>query len=109
MEAQNPRLILITPPPVDEYLFEKAKENDRRAEHTRTYADVVQELGLTYSFPVVDLWKLFMNKAGWSGEEPLIGSKSTAKNDVLPELLSDGMYERSFLLTCNRVQKYNDY
>ncbi|KAI9886495.1 MAG: hypothetical protein M1823_001675 [Watsoniomyces obsoletus] len=92
VKAHNPRIILIAPPPVDEYQFGRDKK-DRRAEHTKAYADVVWEIGTAHDVPVIDLWTLFMTKAGWSREgTALPGSKDTTKNEALRMLLSDGVH-----------------
>lgn len=84
--------ILIVPAPVDEWQLGGA---DRNAAHTARYADACREVGLEYnSLPVLDLWTIFMLKAGWTpGQQgPLIGSRAAPKNPVLDELLSDGLH-----------------
>ena len=99
--AQGPRLILIAPPPVDEHLRQESAPaarrgtTDRTAEATKAYADAVQELGSTLDIPVINLWSLFMQQAGWKIGDPLIGSKSVSKSEELANLLSDGACSRS--------------
>ena len=94
--AQNPRLILITPPPINEY---KLEESDfvkgltvpqRTAEHTKKYADACREVGKELGVAVLDIWSIMMAKAGWREGEPLAGSKKVARNEVLEGLLIDG-------------------
>ena len=67
----------------------------RVAATTKTYAEATCELGEKLGVPVVNLWKAFMAKTGWTDtwkpNEPLPGSLSVAQHDVLVELLSDGM------------------
>ena len=94
--TQNPRLILITPPPINEY---KLEESDfvkgftvpqRTAEHTKKYADACREVGKELGVAVLDIWSIMMAKAGWREGEPLAGSKKVARNEVLEGLLIDG-------------------
>lgn len=81
-------MILITPGPVDEYQF---VDRQRTAEHTKMYADACREIGEELGVPVLDLWLVFMAEAGWREGEPLAGSIKNARNQVLGELLHDGM------------------
>ena len=96
--AQKPRLILLTPPPVNEYqldesdLVEGRKDPLRSAEHTKKYADACREVGAEVGLVVLDVWSIFMAKAGWKEGETLVGSKKVARNDVLERLLSDGEF-----------------
>ncbi|MCJ1316743.1 hypothetical protein MMC15_002064 [Xylographa vitiligo] len=94
---QQPSIILITPPPVDEYGLEAAgllngtSEVSRTAEHTKKYADACVEIGREIKVPVLDLWSALMTRAGWKqGDSHLPGSKGQPKNAVLAEMLSDG-------------------
>lgn len=94
--AQKPRLILLTPPPVNEYQLEEAelifgsKDPIRLAEHTKKYADACREVGGELGVVVLDVWSIFMAKAGWKEGQPLVGSKKIARNEVLEKLLNDG-------------------
>lgn len=104
MRAQNPRIILITPPPINEYLCE---ENDRlkgyneprrKAEHTASYAqavrDVAGELQVGKEWRgvvVLDFFKVVMKYVGQKDGEPLEGSKERPLNSALRMLLHDGM------------------
>lgn len=96
--AQKPRLILLTPPPVNEYQLEEAdlvkgnKDPLRSAEHTKEYADACRQVGAEVGVVVLDVWSVFMAKAGWREGEPLIGSKKLARNEVLEKLLVDGEF-----------------
>ncbi|MCJ1469052.1 hypothetical protein MMC07_007684 [Pseudocyphellaria aurata] len=95
---QKPRIILITPPPVDEYCLEEPlsdqwiPERQRTAEHTKQYADACREVGAEIGVVVLDLWSIFMAHAGWKESEPLPGSKKAERNSVLGELLRDGLH-----------------
>lgn len=100
VKAHNPRLILITPPPVDEYQLEmadKAKGYDmslqrRTAERTKSYADAARNVGRELNIAVLDIWTAFMLKAGWKQGEPLLGSSKLPRSPVLGQLLYDGMF-----------------
>ena len=94
--AQTPRLILVTPPPIDEYSMEVSDAAKgifgvrRRADHTKLYAEACREVGQDLGLIVLDLWSIFMDAAGYEPGKPLPGSKKTGKNVVLDRLLSDG-------------------
>ena len=89
-------MIMITPPPVDEYQLEESQllygtaEVQRTAEHTKLYADACREVGVELDVVIIDLWSVFMAKAGWQKGAPLPGSKSIARSQVLQHLLHDG-------------------
>ncbi|KAF2144213.1 uncharacterized protein K452DRAFT_296434 [Aplosporella prunicola CBS 121167] len=98
VKAQNPSMIIITPPPVNEY---KMEMNDlakgyralqRTAEHTQAYANAARKVGEHLGIPVLDLWTIFMTRIGWVAGEPLPGSKSTERHAVLEELMYDGLH-----------------
>jgi lysophospholipase L1-like esterase len=91
LKQHKTNVILITPPPVDEWqLF----GGDRTAEHTAKYARAAQELGQELQLPVLDLWTIFMQKAGWQegSTGALAGSRDAPRNKVLGELLEDGLH-----------------
>ena len=94
--AQNPRLILLTPPPVNEYQLEEAdlvqESTDplRSAAHTKKYADACRQVGADVGVTVLDVWSIVMAETGWKEGEALIGSKEVARNEVLDMLLVDG-------------------
>ena len=96
IKEQEPRLILVIPPPVDEYQLEESglesgkSEIQRTAEHTKKYADACRKVGADLNMAAVDLWSIFMAKAGWKHGQPLIGSKSVERSKTLGVLLSDG-------------------
>ena len=94
--AQKPRLILITPPPINEYQTEARDQlkgytvPSRSAEHTKKYADATREVGTELEVPVLDIWSIIMEIAGWKEGEPLIGSKKLKRSEVLESFLIDG-------------------
>jgi isoamyl acetate esterase len=86
------KVIFITPPPVDEWQLDTPNRN---AEHTAIYAGACREVAYDLGLPCLDLWSIFMKKAGWKAGEGLshmIGSRKAPKSQVLAELLSDGLH-----------------
>lgn len=92
LDRQPTKLILVTPPPIDEYQLEDTNpERQRTAEHTKKYADACLELGKEMGVECLNLWGLIMEKAGWKGEgETLVGCKERERSEVLEKLLKDG-------------------
>ena len=64
----------------------------RSAEHTKQYADACRDVGVEVGVVVLDVWSIFMAKAGWKEGEALVGSKKVDRNEVLEKLLSDGEF-----------------
>ena len=97
VKEQQPRLILVTPPPVDEYRLEESdlskgiSEVRRTAEHTKKYADACRDVGSELGVAVLDIWSAFIIGTGWRSGEPLPGSKRAPRSRILGELLHDGM------------------
>ena len=91
------RLILVTPPPVDEVILRAHLRTigidleTRTAETTKAYADAARAIGEELGVTVLDLWSVFMERAGWKEGQPLPGSKELPGNQVLQDLLCDGM------------------
>ena len=104
--AQNPRLILITPPPIDEYRLEETDlvkgitDPRRTAEITKKYADAVRDVGVDLGVAVLDIWSVFMEMAGWKEGDPLVGSKKVARSKVLGRLLADGRLQNEDSMLC---------
>lgn len=96
--AQDPKILILTPPPINEYqllFFDAAKgfqTPSRTAGNTKLYADAAREAAASLNLPVADVWTAFMKDAGWEEGQPLAGSKDIPQNDRLASLLSDGMY-----------------
>lgn len=87
------KIILVTPPPVDEYQLRGFPLLDvRSAERTKSYADACAEVGKELGVAVLHLWEIMMKKAGWEGKEGeiLVGSKKREKSQALEEMLVDG-------------------
>lgn len=96
VQAQHPRLILVTPPPVNEYALEESDAAKgifgirRTAEHTMAYANACTEVGRELGVFVSDLWTWCMTGACYEPGDPLPGSKKTARNTFLDQVLLDG-------------------
>jgi isoamyl acetate esterase len=98
--AHSPNIILLTPPPFEEtMLVTTMKEwgnfgESRKAGDANEYAQIVKEVGSESGVAVLDVWGVFMERAGWKGGkgegEVLPGSFEKGKNGVLGELLDDG-------------------
>ncbi|KAF2270011.1 SGNH hydrolase, partial [Lojkania enalia] len=89
--AHNARIILVTPPPVNEHRFDPV---NRLASDTKKYAEAACEVGQELGVSVVNLWKAFMERTGWEADkwkadEPIPGSLKLAENDALLELMWD--------------------
>ena len=91
IQLHGTKVIMITPAPVDEWQFSRL---ERTATTTRQYATACREVAQTLNLPVIDLWTIFMIKAGWTPNpsDPLIGSRDAPRSKVLDELLSDGLH-----------------
>ncbi|RDW56612.1 hypothetical protein BP5796_13077 [Coleophoma crateriformis] len=99
VRAHSPKIILITPPPVEEtILLETVKgfggsEQPRKQRVTKKYATAVCEVGKQTGVAVLDIWKDFMFKAGWiEGDDTMPGSEENGKSIALMDLLYDGLH-----------------
>jgi lysophospholipase L1-like esterase len=97
LKAHGTKVILITPPPIDEHQLDGTDmRRGRTAENTARYSAAVRDLAKELNVPVVDCWSLFMKKAGWAGNanegKSLPGSLRVEQSNVLVKLLSDGLH-----------------
>jgi lysophospholipase L1-like esterase len=96
--AQNPRILILTPPPVNEYQLEEfdiAKDTphpSRTVKQTKLYSEAAREVAASLGIAVVDLWTAFMTAAGWKDGEPLIGSRDAPNNEKLQSFFTDGLH-----------------
>jgi len=100
--AHKPHVILVTPPPVNEYSCEENDRNKgiteprRLAKVTAEYAERVRELAQELKsegvdIVLLDLWKVMMQHAGLPADKsPLPGSKEIPENVFLKLVLHDG-------------------
>ena len=95
------RVVLVTPPPVDESMCmnrELGKPADttreyqplREAHVTAEYASAVRLLGAELGTPVLDIWSAMMSRASPNGH--LVGSRSTEPCEALRVFLDDGLH-----------------
>lgn len=95
-QAQNPRIVLITPPPINEYqleAFDSEKENphpSRTASLAKSYAEAAREVAASLNVPAADIWSAFMARVGWKEGQPLVGSRDLPNNDQFCSLFTDG-------------------
>ena len=107
VQAQNPRILILTPPPVNEYQlegFDSSKSNphpSRTASLTKLYAEAAREVGTTLGAPVVDLWGAFMAAAGWKEGQPLVGSRDVPNLEEFSRLFTDGAFSFLVSLACH--------
>lgn len=99
VQAQAPRIIIVSPPPINEHV---CLENDklkgfnkprRHANHTKMYAVAAQEIARRHGVAFIDLYELFMNHAGGSKrDQSLQGSLDLPPNPFIRMLLHDGKH-----------------
>lgn len=91
-------MILLSPPPVEEYKHEVKDKAlgypglTRFAHLTKSYAETCVEIGKELNVATVDAWSAFMGKAGWVPGQALSGSREAPENAVLQSLLCDGVF-----------------
>lgn len=109
VKAHSPRLIIITPPPVNEYKMEATDLQkghnglQRTAELTKKYANAARQVGEALKIPVLDLWTIFMTRAGWVAGEPLPGCRGVERNGLIEELMYDGKW------ACQQIHRSRTY
>lgn len=95
--------MLITPPPIDEYMLDNVPElkGSRKAEVTKVYAEACLEVAHGSQVVVLDLWSEMMKAVGWSPDDPvqrLPGSKNTPPNADLAAYFTDGELIQKILI-----------
>lgn len=95
------RLILITPPPVDERMcLESSKAGDpnfpdvitRPAAVTAQYANAVREIGQELSIQVVDIWSALIRRTGGTAGEMPTGSRELPRSEAFQSFFRDGLH-----------------
>ncbi|KAJ5619152.1 hypothetical protein N7510_003136 [Penicillium lagena] len=100
VKAHLPRILLVTPPPIDEYqrvLADQSKgyfQIRRTATNTRKYAQACKETASRLNVPTVDIWTSFLKHAGWAEGLVLPGSRDVTPNETLQNLFYDGGHVR---------------
>ncbi|EHA25238.1 hypothetical protein CBS147343_6215 [Aspergillus niger] len=97
-KAQNPRIMIITPPPINEYQlagFDAMKGNPhptRTNAHARKYGQAAREVAAEFGLPVADVWSAFMSTVGWKEGQPLVGSRDLPEDGKFASLFTDGLH-----------------
>lgn len=104
ISAHRPKIILVTPPPIDEVTQEEKDATNnyllcRRASTTAKYAEAVRDLGTDVGgdIAVFDLWNVIMNEAldktpGHDSNGPILGTKELGNSKALTNLMPDGLH-----------------
>ena len=70
-------------------------------EHTRMYADAVNDVAAEHSIPSLDLFKLLVTEAGWVPGKPIPGSMDLPINSIMRDLIIDGEFKEPSYLRNN--------
>ncbi|GAA85844.1 GDSL lipase/acylhydrolase family protein [Aspergillus luchuensis IFO 4308] len=98
VKAQNPRILILTPPPVNEYQLEAFDASEgvphpsRTANQTRKYAGAASDVALSLGVPIADLWTAFMEAVEWREGDPLIGSREVPNHESFQQYFTDGLH-----------------
>ncbi|KAK2592476.1 hypothetical protein QQS21_009821 [Conoideocrella luteorostrata] len=105
IQAHNPKILLVTPPPVDEIKITKLDTADGHTSTTRmlarsaAYSEKAREVARENpGVIVIDLWKAIMDKAismtpnDFTPGGPWLGSPENGKQGGLDSLLHDGLH-----------------
>ncbi|KAM3073733.1 hypothetical protein ACMFMF_006935 [Clarireedia jacksonii] len=106
VKAQNPEILLVTPPPVNEvHLEEQDREKGYRSltrlqEHTAKYSIAIRDIAAEFKdhrVSLVDLWQAIMQKAvqsspGATADISKLGTKDAGDDRILRTLLTDGLH-----------------
>lgn len=88
-KAKNIKIVLVSPATVNENTI--MKEHDGKVADLKTYADAAIQLAKELKVPIIPLWYLFAEHAGWKDGETLPGTKGTS-NSKVDELFEDGLH-----------------
>ncbi|KAK2604009.1 hypothetical protein QQS21_003845 [Conoideocrella luteorostrata] len=98
LKPHQPRLILITPPPLEERLMAQ-RVIDSGLEpmvwtnaQTKTYADAVLDVAKDLDIPSLDLFTILLKKAGWKIGQPFPGAADQPVNELMRRLVIDGIH-----------------
>ena len=110
VKAHGPRILLLTPPPIDEYqriIADGAKGYPlrRTAENTHEYAQAVKAAASVLEAPVVDIWTSLLLHAGWVPGDTIAGSQMIAPNEVLQGLFTDGEHTEDSMLFSTLISR----
>jgi lysophospholipase L1-like esterase len=105
IQAHQPKILLVTPPPVDEIKLARLdvaaghESATRKSAVTAAYGEKVREIAREHpGVEVIDLWQVIMDKAismtpgDHSSGGPLLGSPENGNQGGLDSLLPDGLH-----------------
>lgn len=104
VRAHRAKIILVTPPPIEENLSlktdaAKGQPLCRRAARTKQFADAVRRVGAGAgsNVVVVDLWNIIMNYALKNSPTPatrgmILGCQALGEDEALKSLMPDGLH-----------------
>lgn len=105
IQAHQPKILLVTPPPVDEIKLSQLDvqgghpEATRRVTVTAAYAEKAREVAREHpGVELIDLWQALMDKAismapgDYQPGGPWLGSPENGKQGGLDALLPDGLH-----------------
>ena len=92
VKIHSPRILLITPPPIDEYKLDAGGlSGSRKAEITKQYAEACCEVGTEENVAVLDLWtEMIRETVGNIDQSGVPGSKTLPQFQKLSALFTDG-------------------
>jgi lysophospholipase L1-like esterase len=105
VQAHKPRIVLVTPPPIDEDMCQSNELASKGIQHPRhlaavtyQYSEVVCRIAKAdQSIALANVWSAFAIEAGEDGTGPLLGTSvrqggSSESNARLSSLLRDGLH-----------------
>ena len=121
IQAHNPTVLLVTPPPVDEIKLTKVNKEEgwpevlRKSAISAAYSEKAREVAReTPGVILIDLWKAIMDKAiemapgDFQSGGPWLGTFDNGKQGGLDHLLPDGLHlgGDAYRVFCETLRPY---
>ncbi|KAK1781568.1 SGNH hydrolase-type esterase domain-containing protein [Copromyces sp. CBS 386.78] len=95
--AHNPKIFLVTPPPLDELKRSEVDLGVRKHCVSASYSEAVRQVAAENSVGLIDLWKALMYLAisktpGFDSSKGNLGDPETGERGHLESLLPDGLH-----------------
>ncbi|EGO58105.1 hypothetical protein NEUTE1DRAFT_146552 [Neurospora tetrasperma FGSC 2508] len=95
--AHNPKIFLITPPPLDELKASEVEPGVRKHRVSASYSEAVRQVAAEHSVGLIDLYKAVMDYAisktpGFDRSKGNLGDPETGERGYLKNLLPDGLH-----------------
>ncbi|KAK3952719.1 SGNH hydrolase-type esterase domain-containing protein [Pseudoneurospora amorphoporcata] len=95
--AHNPKIFLVTPPPLDELKTSEVDLGVRKHCVSASYSEAVRQVAAENSVGLIDLWKALMYLAisktpGFDSSKGNLGDPETGERGHLESLLPDGLH-----------------